>query len=226
MAKSRERNLALKFRKNGKSIKDIAKELGVAKSTVSLWCRDVFLNKVQLFKLHEKMIRGGHEGRLKGAKMQYERRLEREKKFKTRGFKRIGRLSKREFLIAGIALYWGEGQKKGREVRITNSDPELIKFIIDWFKRGWGVTNDRFTAFIIINKIHEKRLGEVENYWSRIANIPKRQFTKTILVKRENKKNYSNFPTHYGTLTIRIKKPASLHYQIIGSIEGLTQKKY
>ena len=225
MAKSKEKNLAIILRREGKSVKDIARKLGVSKSTVSLWCRDIFLSKSQILRLHEKMVEGGYKGRLKGARMQYERRLEREKEFKKQGFGRISQLSDREFLVAGAALYWGEGQKKGREVRVSNSDPELIKFIIDWFKKEWGISYDRFTAFIIINKTHEKRLKEVENYWLEVTKFSRWQFTKTILVDRKNKKNYSNFPNHYGTLTIRIKKPTTLHHQIIGLIEGLIQKR-
>ncbi|MFH0930826.1 MAG: hypothetical protein V1890_02670 [Candidatus Zixiibacteriota bacterium] len=224
MAKTREKNLALSFRQKGKSIKDIAREIGVSKSTVSLWCRDVFLSKGQILKLREKMIKGGYEGRLKGARIQYERRLEREKEFRKQGLEKIGRLSERDFLIAGTALYWGEGQRKGREVRVSNSDPELIRFIIDWFKKIWGITSDRLTAFIIINKVHKRRLRKIEKYWSKVTNIPEKQFTKTTLIKAKNKKSYSNFPDHYGTLTVRIKRPTLLHHQIIGSIKGLNQK--
>ncbi|MEK7519492.1 MAG: hypothetical protein AAB565_01770 [Patescibacteria group bacterium] len=224
MAKTKERNLALKFRREGKSIKDIARKIKVSKGTVSLWCRDVFLSESQIVKLREKMIKGGYEGRLKGARMQYEQRIEREKEFREHGLKKIGRLSERDFLIAGTALYWGEGQKKGREVRVSNSDPELIRFIINWFKKIWGVTSDRLTAFIIINKVHKRRLKKVEGYWVKVTNIPKKQFTKTTLINAKNRKNYSNFSDHYGTLTVRIRKPVLLHHQIIGSIKGLNRK--
>lgn len=41
--------------------------------------------------------------------------------------KEIGRLSKRDLLILGCALYWAEGNKKERwSVRFCNSDPEII----------------------------------------------------------------------------------------------------
>jgi transposase-like protein len=224
MAKTKEKNLALNLRRKGESIKDIAKKLGVVKSTISLWCRDIILSKEQRLLLHEKMVRGGHEGRLKGARMQYERRIKQERVLLKKGCARIGNLSKRDFLLAGAALYWGEGNKKGRETRITNSDPKLIKFAMKWFESTWGIDYGRFTAFIIVNKIHEKRLREIENYWQKITGIPRKQFTKTILVNRKNKKNYNNFPIHYGTLTIRVRKSTSLHREIIGLIEGLTRQ--
>jgi transcriptional regulator with XRE-family HTH domain len=223
MAKTQEKNLALRFRKNGRSIKDIAKGIGVSKSTVSLWCRDVCLSKSQMLKLRKKMIKGGYEGRLKGARMQYERRIEREKEFRKQGLEKIGRLSERDFLIAGVALYWGEGQKKGCEVRVSNSDPKIIKFMLRWFKRVWGINKDEITPFIIINKIHKNRVDEVEQFWSKITKIPKEKFTKTTLIKAKNRKNYKNFPVHYGTLTIRLKNPTRLHHRIIGMIDILSK---
>lgn len=223
MAKSKEKNLALTFRREGRSIKDIAKKLSVSKSTVSLWCRDIFLSKSQTLRLYEKMVQGGYNGRLKGARMQYEQRLKREKELKRQGFEKIGQLSDRDFLIAGTALYWGEGQKKGREVRVSNSDPRIIKFMLKWFKKVWGFGKDQITLFIIINKIHKKRIKEVEGWWSRETKFPKENFSKTTLIKTKNRKNYKNFPTHYGTLTIRLKNPTNLHHQIIGMTEGLAQ---
>jgi len=221
MAKSKEKNKALELRQKGESIKDIARKLKVAKSTVSLWCRDIKLTPDQIQRLHEKMLKGSYKGRLKGARIQYKRRLKKISELQKQGISRIGSLSDRDFLVVGAALYWGEGQKKGQEVRVSNSDPKIIKLMIHWFKKVWKIDNKRFTFRIGINKIHENRIEEVEEYWSRITRIPRSQFIKTTLIKTKNKKNYKNFPTHYGTLTLRIKKPAALHHQIMGLIEGI-----
>jgi hypothetical protein len=224
MAKSKEKNLALKLRQEGKSIKEIAEKLSLSKSTVSLWCRDIVLSKKQMSALYRKMLDGRYKGRIKGAKIQYKRRIEREKRYRKEGLVRIGRLSDRDFLITGVALYWGEGHKNGREVRITNSDPEIIRFMLKWFKRVLKIDRDKITLYIIINRVHKKRVKEVEEWWSRITRFPKENFLKTTLIKSENKKKYKNFPYHYGTLTIRLKNPVNLHNQIIGMIEALKRE--
>lgn len=221
MAKSKEKNQALELRQKGKSIKDIAKRLKIAKSTVSLWCRDIKLTPEQTQKLYEKMVRSGYKGRMKGARIQYERRLKRIEEWKKRGIEQIGKLSNRDLLIAGIALYWGEGAKKRRGVSFCNSDPKLIKFMIKIFRKVWKIDKGSFTAYVGINKIHKDRVKEVEDYRSKITKIPREQFTKTSLIKAKNKKNYKNFPVHYGTLTVKIRKSAELYYQISGLIEGL-----
>lgn len=223
MAKSKERNKAIILRKGGKSIKDIAKKIKVSKSTVSLWCRDIELTPVQVKKLHEKMVKGSYRGRMKGARGQYEKRLERIRTSEVDGIKKIGKMSERDLLIAMGALYWGEGSKKKRELRLNNTDPEMIKFVIKIFRKIWKVPKDQFSLSVMINKIHRKREEELKGYWSNITKIPENQFTKTIFIKSKNKKNYANYPRYYGTLTIKIKKSCHIYYQIMGLIKGLTK---
>ena len=225
MARFKEKNKALELRQKGESIKDIAKKLKIAKSTASLWCRDIRLTDEQVERLHEKMVKGGYKGRMKGARMQYEKRIRKIKQWEEKGIKDVGKLSNRELLIAGISLFWGEGSRKTRSVSFSNSDPEMIKFIINFFKKTMGVEKDKFVAYIGINKIHKNRVKEVENYWRKITGIPKNQFTKTILIKSKNKKEYKNHSIHYGTITIKTRKSAELYYQILGLINGLSKAK-
>ncbi|MBM3258011.1 MAG: hypothetical protein FJZ05_02260 [Candidatus Nealsonbacteria bacterium] len=225
MAKSKEKNKALELRQRGESIKDIAKKLKIAKSTVSLWCRDINLTSKQIERLHKKMIYGSYKGRLKGARVQYKRRIQRVEEWKKRGIKFINRLSNRDLLIAGIALYWGEGAKKKRSVSFSNSDEKIINFMIKFFRKLWKIDKNRFVGYIGVNKIHKKRIEDIENYWSKTTKIPREQFTKTTLIKAKNKKNYKNFPVHYGTFTFKIRKSAELYYQINGLIEGLMRAK-
>lgn len=221
MAKSKQKIRAIELREEGESIKEIAKKINVAKSTVSLWCRDIILTSSQIKKLHEDMVKGSYVGRMKGARMQYERRIKKIKEANKSGKNIIGKLSERDLLIAAVALYWGEGSKKSRQLAINNSDPEMIKFIIAAFRKIWKIKKDRFALHVGINEIHKNRNEEIKEYWSKVIKIPKEQFRKTIFIKAKNKKIYKNFSSHYGTLTIRIKKPMTIYYQIMGLIIGL-----
>ena len=47
------------------------------------------------------------------------------------------------------------------------------------------------------------------------------QFRKTVFIKAKNKKHYNNFKTHYGTLTVKIKKSSDIYYKTMGLIKGL-----
>lgn len=219
MAKSREKNIALELRKKGKSLKEISNIVKVSKSTISLWCRDIELTPVQISRLRRKM----NEAAYKGARMQYRQRLQKIKEGKKRGKEQIKKLSQRELLLAGLSLYWGEGAKKTRQVRVSNSDPGIINFMIKWFRQVWKIEPERFALRISINNIHKQRIKEVEKCWSRRTGIPRKQIRKTTLIKTKNKKQYNDFPKHYGTARLEIRKPAEIYYKIMGLIDAFSR---
>lgn len=224
MAKFREKIRAQKLRRKGQSIKEIAKKLGVSKGTASIWCRDIKLTKEQIARLDERQYRGGYKGRLKGAKIQRERYLKKVEEFKQQASNEIKSLNKRDLLIAGIGLYWGEGSKKGNSaVRFYNSDPRIISFMMKWFKEICHIPTERFAMYVNINEIHKDRLDEVKRYWSRVTKIPLKQFRKPVLIKAKNKKVYTNFRKHFGTLSIRITKSSNLFYKIQGYMDRFYQ---
>lgn len=225
MAKPLLRIKARELRQKGESVKVIAKLLGVSKGTISVWVRDIILTVEQLEKLKKRSIEGAELGRLKGALVQKERRIRLIEESKKYGVRTIlnSLLAKREFLIAGLALYWGEGDKKSKDLKFCNSDPKVIKFLIEWLRVCFGIPLDRLKCSVGINQIHHSRERGVKEYWFRVLGIPLEQFNKTSFKKAKNKKVYENFNNHYGTLTVRVTKPGSLLYKILGMIEGLYQ---
>jgi hypothetical protein len=59
---------------------------------------------------------------------------------------RIGRLSEREFLVAGVSLYAGEGGKTDGEVRFANTHPRMIAFHCAWLRRFFEIDEARHRA--------------------------------------------------------------------------------
>ena len=226
MAKSLLRLEARKLRRKGVSVKTIAKMLGVSKSTASLWVRDLVLTVEQLENLRQSSIRGAERGRLMGALMQKERRLKLVVESNKTGTKYLSSLTEREFLIAGLALYWGEGHKKSRNrVGFCNSDPRMIKFLMRWLIKCLRVRSADLRCRVGINVIHTKREQAVREYWSKITGIPLGQFSSTSFKKVDNKKIYENFNEHYGTLDMGVVKATPLYYRIMGLIEGLARQR-
>jgi len=223
MAKSLLRIKARQMRAKGESVNKIARKLKVSKGTASLWVRDIILSVEQLERLKKRSIKGAELGRLRSALKQKEKRLKLIEESKKSGIKRLENLTETELFTAGIALYWAEGSKKTREVQFCNSDPRLIKFMIRWMKANFNIKPEELTATVGINKIHKKREEIVRKYWSKKSGIPLKQFRKTSFKKTKNKKVYENFNKHYGTLSIKILKPARIYYKIIGLIEGLSE---
>lgn len=225
MAKSQLRLQARELRKKGISVNKIALELNVAKSTASLWVRDIVLSIEQLEILKNASVLGAERGRLKGALIQKERRLKALEEYKKLGLETIGNLTDRELLIAGIALYWGEGCKKTREVQFCNSDPKMIQFLLIWLKKCFDIELQEIRCKVGINEIYKKREKQIKEYWSKVTGIPLEQFTKTSFKHVLNKKIYGNFDCHYGTLSVKLKQPSRFYGKIIGLIDGLAESQ-
>ena len=226
MARIKKKLLAQELRREGHSISEIAEKLRMHKSgSISKWCRDIMLAPEQIERLSKKQKSGSYKGRMKFLERIRKERIKETALLEKQGIKEIGKLNKRDLFIAGVAMYWSEGYtySSGEQVGFTNSDPRMILFILRWFKEIYGVSNDKFSLQVKINKIHKSRVREVENYWSKLTSIPLQQFNKTVLIKSKVKKNYPNFGTHYGTLRITVRQGTKLRRKINGWIEGLTR---
>ena len=221
MAKSLLRIKAEELREEGKSVKDIAKTLQVSRGSVSLWTRDIILTTEQINVLLDNMHRGASLGRAKSAIIHKQKREKISKAAIEEGTRKLSKLTKREFLIAGLSLYWGEGCKKKHGLEFCNSDPKMVKFLIDWLKRCFEVPSSSIYCRVGVNIIHKDREERIRNYWADITGIPLNQFTKTTFKLVNNKKVYSNFEQHFGTLTVRVAKPGILYNKVLGLIEGM-----
>lgn len=213
------------MRQRGQSIRNISSDLSVAKSTVSLWCRNIELTKNQVKKLLINKKEGATRGRLRGAATMKKRRIEKINKYEKEGMKKFKFLNKNEFLVAGLALYLGEGSKKERRVSFINSDPRIIKFVINWLKQFFDVNKKSLVFSVMINDIHRPRENVLIKYWSNYLGMSASQFRKTVFIKAKQKKVYKNYHNHYGILKIRVLKSSDLFYKIMGLIDGIMISK-
>lgn len=159
--------------------------------------------------------------RIEASKNKIKERMDRLEKFKELGKNMVGNISKRDLFLVGIALYWGEGNKKGRRLILSNSDPEMIKIWIKWLIECLNLSISDISCNVGINEIHKDRVKLVEKYWSEMTGIPLIEFRKVSLKKVKAMKVYENPEKHFGTLCIRVKRSTNLNYQMLGLIEGL-----
>lgn len=222
MAKFEQKIQAREMRNGGESIGDIAKRVGVGKSTVSLWCQDIFLSEIQKTDLKLKDKGAANRGRLIANENKKLERLERVEMYKMIGIKKVGRISNRELFFVGVALYWAEGDKSRRRVVFVNSDPMMILLWVKWVTKCLEIPIGRLVCRIGVNEIHKDRLIAIQNYWSKLTCIPLSQFTKASLKHTKSHKIYPENDVHYGSLQITIRKGTNLNYEILGYIKGLT----
>ena len=172
-----EKLKAIRLRKEGASYSQIRKEVKVSKGSLSLWLRDMPLSKKRLGELQ-----GSNAVRIE--KYRETRRRTREcrwAKVREVAKKDIGSLSKRELLLTGLFLYWGEGGKtKVATTTISNTDPAVILFFMRWL-RLFKVPKDRLKVHIHLYADMNAR-KELQ-YWSETLELPLSSFRKPYIKK-------------------------------------------
>lgn len=164
-------------KKKGYSYREIQEEIAVPKSTLSGWLSNVDLTDTQKAHIRQKQYKW-----TKGYDLGEWNRRKRQKEvmaIRVQSKQEIGKLTQREFLIAGIMLYWAEGSKSGKNVQICNADPSFILFIMEWFRSCLSISEDRFSASVHYHQGQDYMT--IERFWSDVAGIPLEQFKKTIL---------------------------------------------
>ena len=218
MAKSKERLQAVRLRRKGQSVKEIAKRLGVSPSAVSLWTRDIALTPLQREKLDARRIAAGHRGRMLGTEMNKRQKQKRIAHAQKEALEKIKSLSRQDLFMLGLGLYWGEGTKASDgTVAIVNSDPLIIQIMIRWFRECWDVDPSRFQPRVFISSTHEDRKEALTRFWVKTLAIPRRQFRRMIFLAK-GKKIYENRNVYYGVLTLRIAKGSELRHRILADI--------
>lgn len=222
MAKSKEKLKARRLRRKGESIKKIAKLVNVSVSTASLWCRDVELTDKQIENLRKRQTDPFYRKRL-------DYYLKKKKEFNLKllnlnqeGIKSIGKLTKREIFLIGVALYWGEGFKKDSLVGLATLDIKIAKFFIFWLNKSFDITTKDLLLRVTANISYKSKIKELERHWSKELGIPVNQFSKPFFQNTKWKKEYENKANYHGVLRIRVRRSIDLLRKIFGYIEGIS----
>ena len=226
MASIMKKLLAQDLRRKGLSIGEIAVRLWMQNSgSISKWCRDIVLTPQQIERLTARQESGSYKGRIIATENLRKVRLKEAESMRREGLKEIGSINKRDLFIAGLGMYWSEGETYPGSDRLSfiNSDPKMILFILKWFKEICKVPNDKFSLQVKINKIHKRRAEDIENFWSKLTGLPLAQFTKTILIKAKSRKIYPNPNEYFGTLRITVREGTKLRRKVNGWLEGLAK---
>lgn len=217
------KNKAIFFRQKGKSYNEINDILGVPKSTLSTWLKDLSISKqVKFTNINKaKQIWATNivnYNKLRSLKYQKEKEITLE-----RYAKEIKVVDKKALFWIGLALFWAEGGKREEHsVRFVNSDPQIIKTIMRFYREICNVPSDMFRLRIYLHPNIKE--AQAIKYWSKVTGIPENQYYKSqelISSTSKKKRNIHRLPN--GTLHIYINDSA-LTKKIKGWIRGLSRK--
>jgi len=221
--KSKLKEKAIALRKEGKSYSEILKEVLVAKSTLSLWLRDVGLAKAQKQRLTQKKL----DASKRGGQVKREQRIRLQQNIFAQAYKDITHISKRELWLIGIALYWAEGSKEkeyrpGSRFQFGNSDPRMIKLFMKWLTEVMDIPVDYIDLDIYIHKNSKNKENMVKIYWSEVTGLPVNKFKNIYFKKYNIKTNRKNIgKAYYGGVRINVRASSTLLRKVTGWTEAI-----
>lgn len=219
-----EKQQAIKLRLQGKSYNEIKKILNIpSKGTLSYWFKNINLPDKAKKKLARNMELARQRGLLRYNNDRTKAILLENKHAHEEARKTIGTLSKRELLLVGAALYWGEGTKIGKNyssnaIALSNSSPNLIAVFMRFIREILEIPEEKIRGGI---QIHPNiNSEEAKKFWSKITNLPKERFYTFQQVNRASRQKRSASQLPYGTISVRVNKRTMLH-KILGYITGI-----
>ena len=169
------------LRRQGWSLREISLKMGIPKSTILGWVRDICLSEKQRGRIKQKIIASGAIGRPLAVKANREK-IEKWKegiREKAKHFEKLP-LKSPEIgkLICGI-LYLCEGAKypSTRGLIFGNSDPMVICCFLGLLRRFFAIKEDKLRCRVMYRWDQDSR--RLERYWSNVTDIPLKQFFKT-----------------------------------------------
>src|SRR3989344_1555171 len=179
MVRIEDRRLAINLREQGKSWTEIRSMINVSKDTMSRWLKDACLTEEQ----RQKIVLKGKAKRIENYILSAKARRKRiDETYYQNKVREFGKISKRDFLVAGLFLYLGEGAKSTRSrIQITNSDPSIIRFSVYWLAKTLEIPHRKIKVQLHLYKDMDIE-GEID-FWQKITMLDRVQIIKPYVKK-------------------------------------------
>jgi len=192
------------LRKNGKTYGEIEKFLNLPKSTVAWWGKKAKLTKKErniiLKNSRKKWRKNIVEFNKINAKIRSDKARVIRDTITSKAKTKIDSISKKDLLLIGTSLFWAEGSKSHRwHLRFANSDPEIIKVMMIFFREICHIPDKKIKALVhIYPKLNYKK---VLAFWTKITKLSKKNFWKPqTQISRASKRKRNRNTLPYGTL--------------------------
>ena len=191
------------LRKKGLTFNEIRDEFPfLSKSAISYWVRDISLTPSQKQRIISKQLKG------RTALMKYnevrkdDARRNSELVIK-KASKEIHKISRRDLLIAGAALYCAEGYTKSKYIiEVANSNPLIISFMMRFFREILHIEEKKFRCVLVLHPgLNVKR---AISFWSSLTAIPENQFHKSYIKPPKSSTGKMHNILYNGTAKIRV----------------------
>jgi len=202
----------------GLSVGAIARLLQCSKSSVSKWVRDIPLTSEQVARLKRREraseIAASHPN---APKQKFGRERD---QIESLAMREVGVIDREQLRVIGAALYWAEGGKDRNVVDFVNSDPDMVRLMMRFFREVCNVEETKFRGILHIHPHLD--VEAALRFWSSVTGIPVSQFYKTQLAVSKASIHHKVDRLPNGTFKIKISD-TRLHCQIMGWIRGMSK---
>ncbi len=182
------------------SYAQISVTLNVSKSTVSAWFKGLAWSKAIEEELRKEAelkntltLRRYHKKRNLALDVLY-------REAEIRAKKEFLFLNKSPLFVAGLALYWGEGDKffQNGLVRVSNIDTELLQVYCLFLNECCGVSYETMRVSLLYYPDHQ--VEQLLQYWQKVLPIPAASYFKPTLIQGRHKSRR----TRYGVCIVQV----------------------
>ena len=193
----------------------IAAEIGAARSTVSLWVRDIPLSEEQQAALEaaDPVASRRRTGQLAWSRMNRQARLEAQAH--GRELARAGSALHQ----AGCMLFWAEGSKHRNNVTFTNADADMVRFFLRFLRECYAVGDDQVALSVNCHLGHGLAIEEIERWWLARLDLPATCLRAPAVNRTSSASKRVRRPLVHGTARITVNSTA-----IVQSIYGAIQE--
>ncbi|PIV38431.1 MAG: hypothetical protein COS30_02145 [Candidatus Portnoybacteria bacterium CG02_land_8_20_14_3_00_45_8] len=224
MATSSNKGLKLRIislRKRGKTHGEIREIYNVPKGTLSAWLKNIKISTEAKRKIQQQTYKRWKNANEIFIKRRVQEAWEKRTRIQNKSQREIKKVSLNDLKLIGAALYWAEGnQKYKNQLRFSNSNPEIIKIIMEFFRRVCEISNEK-----IKGRAHtypDTNYNKTLNFWTKLTKLPKKNFYKPqIQISKASKRKRNILP--YGTLHLNAGNTESM-CKVRGWIQGIANK--
>lgn len=225
--KLKEKEKARELRKEGLSLKEICLKLGVAKSSVSGWVKDIELTEDQLLNLKERSNNPYLFGQIKGVNKLKEEYLNIRKKYQNDGRKLVKECDK-DF-VALLMLYWAEGTKSRNSLHFSNGDYVMMKYFLEGLRKYFYIRDEDITFRFQWYSNNTMSLEEVKLFWLNLLNLNETNMRKCFIDYRPIKNignKINKLPYGVGSLSVHKTEIVQKVYGAIQEFIGFENSKW
>lgn len=193
---------AIRLREKGFSIRRIEKNLGIPRSTLSGWLKEVKITQKQKNSLLQDWKDGLTKARQKAIiwhNTKKEERIKEAKKAATETLNGIDTENTNIIELALAFLYLGEGTKKSPQTALGSSNPNILKFFLSAIQKIYGLDVKELRYELYLRA--DQKPDEIKAFWSKALRVPTDSFKWINIDKRT--KGIKTYPDYKGVCSIQ-----------------------